>query len=154
MHPKFIGWWKWPQIGPNPPVPRYITHKIKDYIPCVHFKVNRVRIWLICTHRWRVNLKKWWFLHFWLIWDIWDCGRAQNSERITLQHSYHMTEMRPKCIRNFPNFSEMHHKCIRNAFPLKTIQMNQKTAFFFKIRISYLLKLKKYQVLMVKSSLL
>ena len=27
-----------------PPVPRYITHKIKDYIPCVHFKVNRVRI--------------------------------------------------------------------------------------------------------------
>ena len=25
-----------------PPVPRYITHKIKDYIPCVYFKVNRV----------------------------------------------------------------------------------------------------------------
>ena len=50
-----------------PPVPRYITHKIKDYIPCVHFKVNRVRIWLICTHRWRVNLKKWWFLGFWLM---------------------------------------------------------------------------------------
>ena len=25
-----------------PPVPWYITHKIKDYIPCVHFKVNRV----------------------------------------------------------------------------------------------------------------
>ena len=51
----------------SPPVPRYITHKIKDYIPCVHFKVNRVRIWLICTHRWRVNLKKWRFLGFWLM---------------------------------------------------------------------------------------
>ena len=25
-----------------PLVPWHITHKIKDYIPCVHFKVNRV----------------------------------------------------------------------------------------------------------------
>ena len=25
-----------------PPVPGCITHKIKDYIPCVHVKVNRV----------------------------------------------------------------------------------------------------------------
>ena len=41
-----------------PPVPRYITHKIKDYIPYVYFKMNRVGFWLICPHRWRVNLKK------------------------------------------------------------------------------------------------
>ena len=47
-----------------PPIPRYITNKINDYIPCVHFKVNRVGFWLICTHRWRVNLKKWQFLGF------------------------------------------------------------------------------------------
>ena len=28
----------------SPPVPRHITHKIKDYIPCVHFKLKRVGI--------------------------------------------------------------------------------------------------------------
>ena len=28
-----------------PPVSRYITHKIKDYIPCVFFKVNRASNW-------------------------------------------------------------------------------------------------------------
>ena len=115
-----------------PPEPRYITHKIKDYIPCVHFKVNRVRIWLICTHRWRVNLKKWWFLPFWLMiylrmWKGTELGT--NHIAAFISHD-EISEMRPKCIRNFPNFSEMHHKCIRNAFPLKRIQMNQKNSIF------------------------
>ena len=55
------------------------------------------------------------------------------------QNFRNASEMHPKCIQNFPNFSKMHLKCIRNAFLLKTIQMNQKTAFFFKIRLSYLL---------------
>ena len=39
-----------------------------------------------------------------------DCGSAQNSERITLQHSYHVTEiseMRLKFSELFRNASQM-----------------------------------------------
>ena len=53
------------KLNEIPPVPGCITHKIEEYIPWVHAKVSTVDFQLVCTHRWRVNLKKWRFLGFW-----------------------------------------------------------------------------------------